>query len=308
MPGIDKENGRSEKDISKAELRRMFREWHSDVSETTRGDNFAVMHILTELNTSLNENLISNFEEGWPETIPNDAKVDFPSGASIFLPETPGKFFEILTRYKEEGSLDPNLYSRKSFKRAPHKRRKEESLSGPSDQDPTLDKFWQFVTQRESIEDLLGAYDLFNLYSEEQLREINIPEIADNRAIFLFGREAWRQKSREGIELLIEEVKKFPYFVEENREHTLANINMKLREIESEPRPSAPEKEPETAARKEIERSARKDFVARVRSSTTLEELHALDSQAQEFDFFNRGELGVVRSVISRKMRKLEGI
>ncbi len=297
-------NGSSERERTKAQLKQLFRQWHPDIVGNSTGRNFSVMHILSELNTSLNERQLANLQDGWPDTIPDDAQVDFPSNISIFLPATPAAFVECLSRYRE-GVLQKEHYPQTKLQRI----RGSETRKEP-ERDETLDRFWRFIAESNSVDDLMRAFDLFSLYSEDQLREIQIPDLIDKRATFLFVRDAWQANNEEDIRVILDRVKNFSFFNESARDHIVSTIETRVSELH--PKTLTPTKQrltlDEISERGEIEREARKAFIERIRSADSEAELLSLDEEIRSFTFFNRGELGVVRSAISRKMGKKRGL
>jgi len=293
-----------EQSTDKSKIKGLIRRWHPDLSPgVTRGKNHAVIHILGSLNTALNEGSITSLDQGWPESVSDDTKVDLSSDTTIYLPTTPRAFIDALDQY-ERGELDPKDYPRVTLERSGNARKNKKER----EEDTTLDKFLRFVEGSDSIDALVGTFDLFSLYSEDQLREINIPGAVDTRASFLFTRAAWNETTKEGVETVLEHVRSFPFFSETVRAHTLTAITNRTDEIVPETLESSKPSVEEILGRRDMERAARQSFVARVRLADTQEALNALDAEARNFNFFNRGELGVIRSVIVRKMSKIEGV
>lgn len=306
MANNDDINHSSEKEAAKLRLKRLFREWHPDVVGSARRQNFEIIHVLTELNTSINDGSLSDFRSGWPESILDDAKIDFPSGITINFPETPEAFFEALQKYRD-GTLRTEDYPKVTLKRVRSADDGEERKR-KLEQDETLDKFWKFVAEADSIETISRAFDLFTLYSEEQLREIGMPALIDKRASFLFTREVWQSNTKEAIDAVVARVHRFPFFDESTRKHVLATTQIRISNLPIQPTEKRRPTIEEIRERRDLERTTRLSFITRIRLTETIEQLRALDAEVQQFNFFNRGELGVVRSVITRKARRLGGL
>ncbi len=294
----------------KSRVRSAMKIWHPDKvghpKNAAQGEQ-EVIHVLTAL-VGKDANT-----EAWPAgTFETGTKVVFPPAENetenkvIFLPATPEGFLNVLEYVsKNNGRLPEKDFPLVELKIQSSQEKTEER--NKIDEDPTLLKFQKFVMDADTIERLERAFDLFSLYSEEQLRSVAIPEIIDRRAQFIFTRDAWAASKMDEIDLIKDQISRWGFFNENVRSSALLSIEGRLREkpvnvdnvleVES----ANPAKIEDNI---ESERRARKEFVQRVRDAQTPELLDVVVHDVNNFNFFNRGELGVVKSVISRKMQK----
>jgi len=325
MPNVGK--GRSAEQI-RDDLKRFVKRWHTDKGEAAgvrgRSEDIPVLHVLTQFVAEKKRGL-KNLQK-WPEYFETGMRVAFPALSpnqperSVFLPKTPEEFFDLLEHIERN-----NTYPAKEFSLEEIARGKSEETDGDDENegfvDETLEKFRTFVMTREKISDLTYALDLMDLYDDGQLQSIEFSKIFDERAYFLFVRAAWKAKTMEEVEPFlrdIEEKKEFKFYSERTRAQTLAAIRMRMEEIEKIEKEVAHVAIPPIKSglpvslekidqylKPEMDRGARRHFVEQVRNASTLEEIESLDAEVNKFPFLNRGELGVVRSVLSRKREKL---
>lgn len=311
------ENGeKTEKSQSKEEikslLRRYINEWHPDRVGAIETQDLSIMHVLTLLNTALNEERVENLSS-WPEPFQTGNKVSFPSfdtnetGRTIYLPQTPQEFLDLLEYIKKNRVFPLNDFSEVVIKKGERKRESER------EDDPTLQSFRRFVNERNSIEDLVAVFDLLDLYSEEQLLSINFPALFDQRASFLFTRMVYETQSRTQLQEVEKKITDFKFYTDNGRKTVSAALKARLQELpDAEKAPlGKPDKtfaelsDTEQLSRKATEKEARLDFIQKVRETDTIDELEKLNNSVNSFTFFNRGELGIVRSALNRKINKL---
>lgn len=288
----------------KIRVRSAIKSWHPDrvghPSNAHKGEQ-EVIHVLTAL---VGDAHASHWPEGVFQT---GTKVIFPplghhtGNISIFLPSTPDEFLTILEHIKRTGDFPEGNFERVELKFSEAHQKKE-------NEDPTLSKFQKFVMESDSIERLERAFDLFGLYSAEQLHSIHIPQLIDGRAEFLFTRDAWSAQDVRGFAAVREKVTTFRFFSPESRARTLRAIDQKTQEqsMRNEDVIPASLSEMEITPEQQVrETLARKEFIDRIRTATTPVEINSIVNEINNFTFFNRGELGVVRSALSRKSKKL---
>lgn len=258
------------------------------------------MHVLTALTgkTTLQVWPRGAFETGTKVVFPPTGQEKINN--TIYLPATPEEFISLLEHIRQNGKFPDTKFPLVELKTERDSNGKEKK----QEEDTTLVKFQKFVMESDSLEKLERSFDLFSLYSEEQLVGASIPQLIDSRAEFLLTASAWSAQNAAEIQTAQDAIANWRFFNETGRSRAMANLDLRLQE-----KPVQPEKdstvtpEPTEEERKENERNARRDFVARVRDAQTQEQLDAISSDVNSFNFFNRGELGVVRSVIARKFK-----
>lgn len=290
-------------DLVKSRVRTCLKSWHPDLighPSISENDVHEVMHILTALTgkTTL---------QVWPQgSFETGTKVIFPpagtekTNKTIYLPATPEEFITLLEQIRKTGKFPDTEFPQVKLKverNTNDKERKQED-------DPTLAKFQKFVMECDSLDKLERSFELFSLYSEEQLFSASIPQLIDGRAEFLLSANSWTAQSEQDIESARAAIAQWRFFDEASRTRAAANLELRLQEkpIEAGKHTTSANTE-QDETRKERERTARQEFVARVRDAQTQEQLDVIAQDVNKFDFFNRGELGVVRSVIARKFK-----
>ena len=331
MVNIDNANGKSEK-MSMADtkqlLRKHIKNWHPDrgraASESLEG--MAVMNILTALGPKTDEdgNQIRGLDDisWWPN------ELEFASGKklalrvrnkTLFLPSTPREFFELLDLLEGNHPL-PEKFFRPADIRKRGRREYSDDDVDYSDDD-LLERFKQVVDSAETLNDLVDTTETSKLFGHSQLLSTGYYTSFNARALFLFTRAAYKLESREELGELIEKVKQFEFKKAINnvndsiRFQALAAINTRIEELEKigfqPPKrtglPVSPEQQ-KLLQQRAMDKGARLHFIEQVRNAQTIDELEALAKNIGKFPFLNRGELGVVRSALSRKIAKLKSI
>lgn len=318
--------GRNTEQI-KSDLRRFMKRWHADVGgtrvESGRSEDLSVAQVLSHFfggTNDIKEPAINDLSK-WPEYFTTGMRIVFPeigSGQAVFLPKTPEEFFDLLDYVSRFNALPQKEYSLVKLSRG--KQRKLDDESEERNErfvDETLEKFRTYISTRETIDELLYALDLRDMYTAEQLEEIEFSKNFDERAFFLFSRDAWSATTKEDVEKILEDVdNNFLFYSESTRANTVSALRARIKEIDeqkegsetpSEIRVRLPADEEQLQHLQKVmkDRAARKQYISELRSAETIDRLNELSARISSFPFANRAELGVVRSVLSRKMRKL---
>ncbi len=324
---VERRQSRTKSEI-KSDFRRFAKRWHVDTGATQvgrgRSEDVPVLQALMSLSKA--ENL-----DGWPENYKTGMRIAFPALSpqipekSIFLPKTPEEFFDLLDYIDRNGTFSSREFPLVEIAVERGRRNAENEDSDEDDEDdtdaegdPTLIKFANFVSTRDSISALLYSLDLTSMYDNEQLQSIRFFQRFDDRAYFLFVRDAWNAKTLEEVQPLLDEIEtkqEFKFYAEEARARTLAAIRERIKEVQEGISAVTPPEfkvgvplnieEEQRGLNQTMDRGARRHFIEELRDVSTLEEIERLESQVEKFSFFNRGELGIVRSVLSRKRKKL---
>lgn len=291
----------------RANIRARLLRWHDDVNQREAAIGSGQYSVSTVLTALLNAPTLSLVR--WPRDIPDETSVTI-SGIErpIYLPETPDEFLKLLAALEKEKNV-PKQYFKPS-----HLNRREYTGTGMevSDNAPEqeLVALKEMVTKSESIEELARLLDLFSLFGGDQIRSIGLPEVYENQARLLFMRELSHVEALHQVNVIKEQLAAFRFYTKESRPLLTQAIQEREKSLRDTYGDSTSTElvDQETLARGiqlEMDRAARVYLVARVRETTSTEELHALETFTSSISFLNRGELGVIRSVLNRKLRRL---
>ena len=298
-------------------VRRFLTRWHSDVREghhveSAESSDLSVAQVLTQLNPQTKEWGVEGLQDlsYWPSYFQTGMRINFPSiGASsnrnIFLPRTPREFFELLEYIEEHDEFPAHDYPRVEISKHHRGGHRRDSEPSQSSDDATILEVVRFATNSESIEELSRIFDLLSLFGRAHINASKLPEAVDARALHLFKNELARAQTKQNVQLIRSQIERFKFFDSGARSRTIALAEARSKDVPESLSEQRIESGPSAHEIVDTQKEARRIFVEKARVASTPEQLKALLAESDEFSFFNRGELGVVRSVISRKLRNL---
>ncbi len=334
MSTID--NGRPEKspeiEQARKRLRQLMPIWHPDRAPVREQKGYAVIDVLTRLYNALDQirpreirgEKIKNLSR-WPGSFDNDNHVTFPAFSpneperTIFIPKTPEEFVQLLEEIEQNRSKN-RVFPDRHFPRVTIR----EIRSGEDDEEneeprtEMIDAIVQFTDTAESIEELKKTFKAHTYVDMDRLQAVGIPKKIDDRFLFLIMREASKATTPDIVEDLRKEVEKFSYYTPGaksrggHQSYARQTLDNRLKELQqgvpAKEEPSAPDLAPDEQERQvkmKSDREAMYQFFDEIRDATTLEQLEAIGSVATNRNFFNRGNLGLVKAAITFRQRKI---
>lgn len=308
-------------DNTATETKRLVRtylsQWHADVRgeekiENMQSGDLTVANVLTRLLPQLQDgNVVDGLEdiEYWPAYFETGQRVVFPpltpadTGHIIFLPRTPKEFFDLLEYIQEYSRFPEKNFAKTAISKARSSSGSRYEHARETDSDTSsMEDFATFIESCSTFDELARAYDLVSLFSGTNLHAAGIPMAIDSKAVELFEKAMQQARNKKDSQKIRQRLETFRFFSPTSRDMIIAYIDLASQNL---PEVGTELIEAPSHELLDTQKEARRLFIEKIHVATRKEELQRLFEESGAFNFFNRGELGIVRSAISRKMKKL---
>ncbi len=167
--------------------------------------------------------------------------------------------------------------------------------------DPSFQILVDYIQRSESLEQLKRVFDMFDMYTEEQLRPLDLPTRIDKRALFIIGGMAAKALTKDDAKKVLAEITDdYRFFTSEARAAAVDMVEYYIDELpEGLVTPAKPEKKSDHAARKA--------FLKRVRETPTLLGLQRILEELNKNPDFDLNERRAIRKEITIKNNQLRG-